>query len=233
MSAVEDILNALPLNELADQLGTDPATLTQAAGPAITSILGGLTQNAQTADGEQSLFGALANHSSSALGDSTVNLADIDVAEGQKIVGHVFGEQADGVIQTLGAGTGAGSGLVQKLLPILAPIVLGYLAKNLAGGKYGDLVGSVLGGGGSSGAGGGFGDLIGSVLGGNSGAGSNVLGQILGQVLGGGGSDAAAANNPFQPSQQSGGMQMDPGTSGQAAGTDILGSVLGSIFGHK
>lgn len=178
MSAVDDILTALPIDELAEQLGTDPDTITSAIGPAVTSILGGLTQNAQTPEGEQSLFTALANHTQDNLvaGDS-ITLSDIDLDDGEKIVGHVFGDQTDGVIQTLGANTGASQGLVAKLLPILAPIVLGYLAKNMAGGKYGDLIGSVIGDGGQAGAG------------------TDVLGSILGQVLGGGG-NASQAQQP-------------------------------------
>ncbi|HSN43803.1 MAG TPA: DUF937 domain-containing protein [Propionibacteriaceae bacterium] len=225
MSAVDDILTALPVGELAEQLGTDPDTIAQAVGPAVASILAGLTQNAQTPEGEQSLFGALSHHSQGALAGDSINLGDVDLDDGAKIVGHVFGDQTEGVIQTLGANTGAGQGLVAKLLPLLAPIVLSYLAKNMAGGKYGDLIGSVLGGGNAGAGSNVLGSILGQVLGGgnasSASAGSDVLGSILGQVLGGGG-NTAGANNPFQsPEQQSGG------------GADILGTVLGSLFGKK
>ena len=72
-----------------------------------------------------------------------------------------------------------GQNLVGKLLPMLAPIVLSYLASRVSGGGgktsavsgggmedlLGGLLGGVLGGGGSKG-GGGIGDLLGGLLGG-------------------------------------------------------------------
>ena len=81
------------------------------------------------------------------------SLADVDEQDGQKIVGNIFGGNTDQVMSQLGGvGSGAGLGrerlLVQKLLPILAPIVMSWLANKL--GQGGGL-GSILGGG--SGAG--------------------------------------------------------------------------------
>ncbi|WP_354215340.1 DUF937 domain-containing protein [Arthrobacter sp. UYCo732] len=58
--------------------------------------------------------------------------AQVDTADGEKIVGHVFGGQQDYVAAQL-AGTsglgGVGGDLIRKALPILAPIVMSYLAK--------------------------------------------------------------------------------------------------------
>lgn len=72
--------------------------------------------------------------------------------------------------------------------------LIGSLQKAQTGGHSGgggleDILGSVLGGSGSSGGGGGLGDILGSVLGGGSGqsgGGGGGLGDILGNVLGGG-----------------------------------------------
>ncbi len=83
---------------------------------------------------------------------------------------------------------------MKQLLPILAPIVLAYLAKPsspvavparrlrppVAAGS-GDLLGGSLGGGGNSG--GGIGGALGGILGGSGGGG---LGDLLGGLLGGG-----------------------------------------------
>ena len=93
--------------------------------------------------------------------------------------------------QTLGGNLGQQSGLIQKLLPILAPIVLAYISKRLTGGGQGgerrparvhpggagdrvltDLLGSILGGGRSQG--------------GQPAGGSGSILDMLGGLLGGG-----------------------------------------------
>ena len=71
-------------------------------------------------------------------------------------------------------GGAGGEGLISKLLPLLAPIVMSYLAKKLGGGGadqaggggLGDLLGGILGGQAGGAAGGGLGDLLGGLLGG-------------------------------------------------------------------
>ena len=87
----------------------------------------------------------------------------MDADDGDKIVGNVFGSQRDQVVNQLGSQGGGDSGLIGKLLPLLAPIVMSYLAKQMSsrstqgggGGGLTDILGSVLGGGGGGkGAGG-------------------------------------------------------------------------------
>ena len=172
MSATDEILADIPLSQLAAQLGVDEATAEAATRQAIPALLGGLQANAQDPAGAASLAGALGDHSS-ALVDGGVNLDEVDTADGEKIVGNIFGPNSTQVAHTLGNNLGQQSGLIQKLLPILAPIVLAYISRRLTG---------------SSSGGGGAGDLLGSILGGGAGqaGGGNVLSDVLGGMLGGG-----------------------------------------------
>src|SRR5918997_1099719 len=157
MSATEEILANIPLRDLAAQLGVDEATAEAATRQAIPALLGGMQANAADPAGAASLAGALDDHPSD-LVDGGVNLNQVDTNDGQKIVGNIFGANTGQVAQTLGANVGQQAGLIQKLLPILAPIVLAYLSKRFAGtsqsGGSGnvltDLLGSMLGGGGTS-----------------------------------------------------------------------------------
>jgi hypothetical protein len=192
VSAVDEIMQQIPLGQLAGQLGVDEQTAGAAAQQAIPALLGGLHANAQDPAGAASLESAIGNHSAGLI-DGGVDLDQVDTGDGQKIVSNIFGAQQDGVTETLGGQLGGRSDLVQKLLPILAPIVMSYLAKRIGGGGgAGGLLGSLLGAasGGGGGTGGGVGDLLGGLLGGGHGdpqqpAAGGVLGA-LGGLLGGG-----------------------------------------------
>src|SRR3954452_3810352 len=197
MSAVDDILADIPMDQLAAQLGVDKATAEQAARHAIPALLGGMQANSEDPAGARSLAGALGDHPSDLI-DGGVNLDQVDSNDGEKIVGNIFGAHQDQVAQTLGGNLGGQAGrLIQRLLPILAPIVLAYLSKRLMGQRQGgaggqdDPLGSILGGG-RSGSGNPLNDLLGSMLGGGappSSAGQSAGGSILdmlGGLLGGG-----------------------------------------------
>jgi hypothetical protein len=185
MSAVEEILSRIPMGQLAARLGVDEGTAEQAARQAVPALLGGIRANTDDPGGASSFARAVEKHDGG-LVDGGVDLGQVDEADGDKIVGHVFGPQRDQVVQALGGAGGAGGGqdLIAKLLPILAPIVMSWLAQKFGGraaeagggGGMGDLLGGVLGSvlggaggpagqGGGAGAGGGLGDLLGGLLG--------------------------------------------------------------------
>ena len=205
MSAVDEIVSQIPMTQLAGWLGVDASTAEQAVRQALPALLGGIQANTEYPGGASSLARAVSGHDP-ALVEGGVDLDQVDEADGDKIVEHVFGARRDEVVNTLGGGLGApgddavevdtaprggtfgtgggiGKGLVAKLLPILAPIVMAWLAKKLGGG--GAAPGGAAEGGGLGGV---LGDVLGSVLGGGSGRGSGGpdLGGILGDLLGGG-----------------------------------------------
>jgi hypothetical protein len=180
MSPVDEILAQIPLSQLAGQLGVDERTAEQATRQALPALLGGIQANTDDPGGASSFAKAVENHDS-ALIDGGVDLAQVDEADGDKIVGHVFGDNCEQVVQQLGGLGAGGKDLVGKLLPILAPIVMAWLAKKLSGG--GAEPGQAPAGGG------GIGDMLGGVLGGvlgGGGSGAPDLGGLLGGLLGGG-----------------------------------------------
>lgn len=192
MAGIEDLLNQLPLDQIAGQLGLDPEQARSATESGLGALMKGMAANAQDPGGAASLGKALTDHSQSEVG----SLDAIDTADGQKIVNHIFGDNTDSVVSALG-GTGGGSSIFAKLLPMLAPIVMGLLGKKLAGGQpsaagatasggggLDDLLGGILGGGSG---GGGLADVLGGMLGGGSGgSGAGGLDDLLGGMLGGG-----------------------------------------------
>ncbi|GAA5161875.1 DUF937 domain-containing protein [Ornithinimicrobium tianjinense] len=129
---IDQLMRAIPTDEIARTLGTDEATATQAVQAALPALLGGLAANSESDEGARSLLEALGQHENG-LADQ-VSLDAVDTTDGEKIVGHVFGNNIDGIANQLGGLGGAQtSGLVRRLLPILAPIVLSWLAKQMTG----------------------------------------------------------------------------------------------------
>ena len=189
MTAVDDILSRIPLADLAARLGVDEGTAEQATRQALPALLSGIQANAADPRGAESFAEAVGQHDND-LAEGGVDLNGVDEDDGDRIVGHVFGEQRGQVVQQLGGvgglggagggGQGGGQDLIARLLPILAPIVMAYLAKRLGGGAaggqqggIGDVLGSILGG------------LAGAQGGGQQGGPGGILGGGLGDLLGG------------------------------------------------
>jgi hypothetical protein len=186
VSAVDDILADIPMDQLAAQLGVDQATAEQAARQAILALLGGMQANSEDPAGAMSLAGALGDHPSDLI-DGGVDLNQVNANDGEKIVGNIFGPNQDQVAQTLSGNLGGQAGGLIKQ-PILAPIVLAYLSKRLRGQLHGtgqdDPLGSILGGG-ASGTSNPLNDLLSSMLGGGGAAGQQSSGGSILDMLGG------------------------------------------------
>ncbi|REJ07387.1 DUF937 domain-containing protein [Microbacterium bovistercoris] len=192
---INDILKQVPIDDIAQKFGVSPDVAAQAVKEGGAALLGGLAKNAETDEGSAAIEKALSRHEGFS-GASSVD--DVDQADGEKIVKHVFGEKETDVAQALNASEKTAGGIdFGKLLPVLAPIVLGLIAnanKGKAaggGGGIGDVIGGLLGGGeGGAQQGGGLGDILGNLgglLGGGSQGGSagGGLGDILGGLFGG------------------------------------------------
>jgi hypothetical protein len=199
MADLDELFNQIPTQEIANKLGVDEGEVNSAIKTLVPVLVGGIQQNVQADHIDSSaLESAVAQQGASGLLDGGVSVDQVDEAEGQKQIAKIFGGNDTSQVASALAGGGAGnSDLLKKLLPILAPIVLAYIGKQLTkssapaepqaqstgGGGLGDVLGSILGR--SSGSGGGnnpLGSILGSVLGGNQGG---ALGDILGGLLGG------------------------------------------------
>ncbi len=215
MSELQDILRQIPVDQIAGLLGTDRQTAQTAVEAAVPTLLAGMQNNAQASDGAASLESALSQHQDGLL-EGGVDVSQVDTADGEKIVSHVFGGQQDQVASQL-AGTsqfgGVGGDLIKKLLPILAPIVMSYLANKVLGGRGQSSGGDGSGADGAGGAGGSggidLGGILGGILGGGAAAGGaggmGGLGDLLGGLLGGGQPSSQAAvpdarqDSPLEP----------------------------------
>jgi hypothetical protein len=118
------------VSQLSQQLGADPNTTRQAVPAALTALLGGLSQNVQQPGGAQQLDNALADHEDAAGGNLATLLGGGSIgSQGGGILGHIFGNHQPAVASQIGQRTGLNQSQAARLLILLAPFVLHYLAK--------------------------------------------------------------------------------------------------------
>jgi hypothetical protein len=201
MAGLDELFAQIPVSEIASKIGADEGEVNNAIRTLVPALVGGVAENVQANQIDSSdLESAVAEQGSSDLLDGGVSVDQVDEKQGDQYVAKIFGGNDSNAVASALAGTGAGGGdLIKKLLPILAPIVLAYIGKQLTkgsapaqpqaqsagGGGLGDVLGSILGGAGGGGGNNPLGSILGSVLGGGGGGQSNPIGEILGGLLGG------------------------------------------------
>ena len=186
-SMIENLMDSLGGDNMGALMGmlsggdanASEETTKKAVGSGIGAILGGLANNASDAKGAESLFNAVKDqHDGGILEDVGGFLNGGDATDGGKILGHVFGDKQGNVETQVAQAAGIEPSMVTKLMPMLAPMVMGWLGKKVTSGSLnpaglggllqgeksaaassmpdlGDLLGGLMGGGDSArGAGG-------------------------------------------------------------------------------
>ncbi|MCB0928368.1 MAG: DUF937 domain-containing protein [Mycobacterium sp.] len=198
MADLDDLLAQIPVADIAARVGASEDDVNKAIQTLVPVMVGGMQANAEEGAADK-IAEVAEEHAASGLLDGGVVVDDVDEAAGDQAVARIFGgNDSSAVASALAGQGGADSGLMQKLLPLLAPIVLAYIGKQFAnrtadagnqaqgsGNILGDLLGGILGGAGAGASGGNnpLGSILGSVLGG--GKSNNPIGDILGGLLGG------------------------------------------------
>ena len=135
------------LGQLSRQLGTDEASTQNAVGAALPVLLGALARNSSRADGAQALDRALGKHDGGVLDNLSGFLDAPDTDDGNGILGHLLGDRRPTVEAGVSKASGLDASVVTKLLPMLAPIVMGALGKqkrqqNLSSSGLSELLGA-------------------------------------------------------------------------------------------
>ena len=200
MANLDDLFAQIPIDDIAGKLGASPDEVHSAVQALVPTLLGGIHNSAQDSDGASSIESAANEHAASGLLDGGVHVDQVDQNQGHAAIAKIFGGNDSNTVSSALAGTAGSGDLIKRLLPILAPIVLAYVGKQLSqgaraqaapaaqqqampSGGLGDVLGSLLGGAGGAGGSNPLGAVLGSVLGGQQGG---AIGDILGGLLGGG-----------------------------------------------
>lgn len=179
MDMMEILKQSGAIGSVAQQLGVNEQIAQAGAEALLPAILGGFKKTAQAQpSGLEGLGGILGQLGGGGLLDSVLSPEPTPVEKGNDVLGQIFGTKdvSRSVAGHAAEQTGIDPSLLKQMLPLLAMIVAGYLAKQGGGeqgGGLGGLIGSVLGGGQASG-GGGLGGMLGNVLGGALGGGQQA-----------------------------------------------------------
>jgi hypothetical protein len=168
---ITDILAQMGgLQSMARELGVSQDQAASGAEALIPAILGGFKKQAQAQPaGLDGLGGLLGQLGGGSLLDQVLAPEPTDVGRGNDVLGQIFGSKdvSRTVAQNAASQSGLDPALLKKMLPMLAMLVAGFMAKQNTGG--GAQLPSQLGGAGG-GLEGGLGGLLGGLLGGQGSA---------------------------------------------------------------
>lgn len=194
------------LQSMARELGINESQAAAGAEALLPAVLGGFKKQARAqTTGLDGMLGMLGNLGGGGLLDDVLSPQPTNVGRGNDVLGQIFGSQdvSRAVAQNAATRTGLDPALLKKLLPILAMVVGGYMAKQggrSAAPQSGGGLGDVFSGGRPQAApGGGLGDVLGGMLGGGGrqqAAPGGGLGDVLGGMLGGRAPQAAPGGMP-------------------------------------
>lgn len=153
MANLMDMLGgAQGLGQIARELGMNEGQVQSGAAALLPAVLGGFKKQAVAQGGGEAglggLMGMLGGLGGGGLLDSVLSPNPTPVAQGNELLGRIFGDKdVSRTVATQAATTsGVSPDLLKKLLPIVAMAAAGYMAKQGGGAGGGGGLGGLLGG---------------------------------------------------------------------------------------
>ncbi|MGB5487312.1 MAG: DUF937 domain-containing protein [Lysobacterales bacterium] len=142
------------LGSLASNLGLDASKANDLVGALAPALMGALQKQTSSQDGLEGFKKALqtGKHQEYLSNPDSMNSADT-VADGNNILGHIFGSKdvSRNVAAQAATSTGIDASLIKKALPLIASLAMGAMSKTSNAGETLDnstsgLLGSLMGG---------------------------------------------------------------------------------------
>lgn len=139
MSSIIDLVSSQlggdAMDRLGAKLGQDKQATEKGVQSALAVLVGGLSRNAQK-DGGEGLAKALSSGHDGSILDKVGGFIDSDsLKDGQGILGHVLGSRSDAAAKMVSTSSGISQGQASSLMAMLAPVVMGAIAKSQQGGS--------------------------------------------------------------------------------------------------
>lgn len=130
------LFNQNEISALSQQTGLDENKTADVVQQVVPTLLSGI-QNNLSSNGISGFLSALdKDHDGSVLDDLAGFFQNGGNTQGNGILNHVLGEQRSNVENALAENNGVSAGSIAKLLPLIAPIVMGYLGKQKKEGGF-------------------------------------------------------------------------------------------------
>jgi hypothetical protein len=165
------------LQSMARELGVSESAVATGAEALLPAILGGFKRQVQSQPaGLEGLGALLGQLGGGRLLDNVLSTQPTEVSHGNEVLGQIFGSKdvSRTVAQNAASRSGLDAGLLKQMLPMLAMLIAGYMAKQ-SGGVATDPVAS---------GGGGLGGLLGNLAGGRAAATNAAPGAATGGLAG-------------------------------------------------
>lgn len=214
----------MDISAIGRQFGLDDEQTRAALDALVPVVAAGMRRTAQSPEGLQEVLRqVLTGGYGGSLDDDRAVSFERAKPAGDEVLGQIFGDKqvSREVAQQLSATSGVGAAILKKLLPIVATMVLGTLAKRMGSG--GAMAGEQVPQPRSDGGGGGLGDILRDVLGGGGSVGGGQaapqqvpqpqpmpeprqggggsLEDVLGDILSGGGGQGRVVVKQIPPDQ--------------------------------
>lgn len=147
---MENIINTIlsniddqSLQSIGQKANTSPTQAKSALSSAIPLLMNALAKNTRSPEGAASLQQAIEkDHNGSILDNLGGFFNNPDTANGPGILKHVLGNKQQTAAQFISQDSGVSEPSANKILEFAAPLVMGFLGKNSAGGSLG--IGNLL-----------------------------------------------------------------------------------------
>jgi hypothetical protein len=155
MQLTDLIQNMGGLQSVAREFGLNDKDAERGVAALLPAVLGGFKKQAQAPAGVEGLSGMLNQLGGGGLLDNVLSSQPTNVGLGNNVLGQIFGsKEVSRTVAANAAGqTGLDPSLLKKLLPVIAMMAAGYMAKQSSaqpaasqGGGLGGLLGGLLGG---------------------------------------------------------------------------------------
>ena len=130
LDTVQQALGPDGTQQLAQQIGAEPAQTQSAIAAALPTLLAGLAHHTAQGDNANGLANALQAHDGSILNDVAGFLqSGNSQAAGGDLLGHFLGQHQDNAAGAIAGASGIDSGQATQLLQLLAPLVMGAISQ--------------------------------------------------------------------------------------------------------
>jgi hypothetical protein len=235
------------ISSIASQFGLSPEQASAAINALAPALSHGLQNKLQDPNG----FGQIVGHLNDPAHQASYGNADAAQApdaanSGGDLLNQIFGNSAavGQIAQHIGSETGINPEVLNQLMPVVASMAMGGVAKTMQEGGFGGVLSQL---GGAAGQGGGLGGIFSSVVsaatgqGGQSGGLGGMIGGIVGSLFGGHAAPTAGAPaapgapaaGGLDPALVQAGMSALSGLFQSGGGSAGLQNVLGQILAKR